>query len=1178
MRLVDVPATPADATASGRALPSAPTGEPLPSDAGAAPATRVRRQAAPQATHARPPAAPKATRARRRDDQLRSIVEEAVRLIGADGGVLYLLEPDGTTLRLARDTGITGARGRRWARGLRLPVGRGMVGRAVAERRPQMTGDYAVDAAIAHSPAADRVVTEVGIRSMVVAPLVRDGAALGALGVFTNRPAAFTLEHASLVSALASHAAAAITNERLIGELAASRSELARRVESERTLREMVGRLAATRESDELLRQVVREAGRLVHADATILAMLGADGRLHWDLDDGLRDRFEPGFVADLTLEVGVGVTGRALAGQQVVTCNRGLVDAFPRSPESDHFFAVSGARSMIAAPIVGESGPLGALEVYANREDAFDETDAALIGAFADQAAVAIANARLIDDLARSRSELRRSVETERALREISGRMTSLGDPGLVLQQVVDETRHLLRSDGAHLTLLSDDGRALIPTVVTQGDANREWLQSLEFPLDGGLNGLAASRVEPVWSRDYMVDPRVPHEPQDQAVAERMGLRGVAVAPLRAPGRGVLGTLAISYRVPRDVSEEEVALLSSLADQAAIVAANVRLYDRVRASEHRYRGLVEASPDIVFTVDAEGTFTYVGETVERQLGWTPAELVGRHFSALFHETSLPMALDGWDELQRSPGAIVSRRFDLVHRDGRRLAHEIRSFGLASEGAFTGAQGAARDVSERERLERELRELEERYRHLVRTSPDVVWAVDADGRFTFLSDRLEPLTGFRPDEMLGRPFGELIEPSSVEVARRAWEDVRADPAGVYALALLLVRRAGDAIPVEAWVTGSVHEGRLAGAHGSIRDMRERERLERELRESEARYRYLVDNSPDAVWSADADGVFTYMSETSEGLLGWRPDDLVGRHFSTVVHPESRTFVESQYGGAIAGAASSDLQYRFVAMRRDGSRLPVEMHARTIVEDGRYLGAHGSVRDLRDRERLERDLRRQAAALAANEERAHLARELHDSVTQALFSMTLVTRSIELQLSSDPAAAAARIDTLRELQRDALAEMRALIFELRPASLEVEGLVQALRTHAAAVQGRTGLAVVIEADEMDRLPDDLEASLYRVAQEALHNVVKHAAARQVRITLERRASRVMLAVEDDGIGFDPGSVPEGHLGVAGMRARVEKLGGRLTITSAAGRGTRVEAALALDAPPLTDQGE
>jgi signal transduction histidine kinase len=172
-------------------------------------------------------------------------------------------------------------------------------------------------------------------------------------------------------------------------------------------------------------------------------------------------------------------------------------------------------------------------------------------------------------------------------------------------------------------------------------------------------------------------------------------------------------------------------------------------------------------------------------------------------------------------------------------------------------------------------------------------------------------------------------------------------------------------------------------------------------------------------------------------------------------------------------------------------------------------------------------------------------------------------MTLVTRSTELLVDRDPAAAKERLGSLRDLQREALAEMRALIFELRPGNLENDGLLQALRTHSAALQGRIGLPIVVTSDLTERLPLSLEEVLYRISQEALHNVVKHAGARQVELTVQRRGSSVVLRIRDDGKGFDADAVPDGHLGLAGMRARAEKIGATLAVESRSGEGTTIE---------------
>jgi signal transduction histidine kinase len=172
-------------------------------------------------------------------------------------------------------------------------------------------------------------------------------------------------------------------------------------------------------------------------------------------------------------------------------------------------------------------------------------------------------------------------------------------------------------------------------------------------------------------------------------------------------------------------------------------------------------------------------------------------------------------------------------------------------------------------------------------------------------------------------------------------------------------------------------------------------------------------------------------------------------------------------------------------------------------------------------------------------------------------------MTLVTRTTEILVDRDSAAAKEQLASLRDLQREALAEMRALIFELRPGNIEQDGLIPALRTHAAALQGRIGLPILVTSELTERLPLPIEEVLYRISQEALHNVVKHAGARQVTLAIERTTGAVRLRIADDGKGFDSAQVPDGHLGLAGMRARADKIGAEFSVSSRPAAGTTIE---------------
>jgi signal transduction histidine kinase len=202
---------------------------------------------------------------------------------------------------------------------------------------------------------------------------------------------------------------------------------------------------------------------------------------------------------------------------------------------------------------------------------------------------------------------------------------------------------------------------------------------------------------------------------------------------------------------------------------------------------------------------------------------------------------------------------------------------------------------------------------------------------------------------------------------------------------------------------------------------------------------------------------------------------------------------------------------------------------------------------------------------QAQQVATLEERQRLARELHDSVTQALYGVTLYAEAAARLLSvGDAELASDHLREVRQTAQEALQEMRLLIFELRPPVLEQEGLVAALETRLEAVEGRSGLETefILEGDV--RLPTDIEEGLYRIAQEALNNALKHAQARCITVHLRQERQAVMLEVIDDGIGFDPSTAREqGGLGLPGMEERAARLGGRLTVSSRPGEGTSMK---------------
>ncbi len=625
------------------------------------------------------------------------------------------------------------------------------------------------------------------------------------------------------------------------------------------------------------------------------------------------------------------------------------------------------------------------------------------------------------------------------------------------VLARSAEEAARLLDTDGAMIYLVdpSDGSLHFAHEAGIDGTHARDVVRRIVLPPGTGLFGAAFERRTVLVTDDYPADTSFRHADDPDDVVAALGIRSMVVAPLIA-GDDAFGALGTFSRHVHGFTDAQIALIRALADHAAGTIARVRLIDELgrsreelRASEERYRTLVQTMPDVIYRSDAQGRFLFMAEGAEALFGWTSEEIANLTFADLTGPESLEEALRNFEE-QRTDRSVHRYRYQIKRRDGETLPAEVTSVAVWEDGKFAGVQGTVRGISEQARLERDLVASEERYRFLVEHSPDLVFATDAEGRFTFMSEALERIAGWRPADVIGQHFSMIIDPALLSPELARWNRLKSNP-----------------------------------------------------------------------------------SEEQITRLGMR--------------------------------------------RADGSLVPVEISAIGITDaDGRFAGIHGSARDVGERSRLERHLRRQAAELAAGAERAHLARELHDSVTQALFSIGLVARSVELLLDRDMDAARTRLGQLRDLQREALAEMRALIFELRPIQLEQDGLVGALRSHASALEGRVGLAVLFETEFDERLPATIEEVVYRIAQEALHNVVKHAAAKEVRLELARVADGVRLIVADDGKGFDPSSVADGHLGLAGMRTRAERIGARFDCRSAPGQGTTIEILVEIDAIAVAEE--
>jgi signal transduction histidine kinase len=266
--------------------------------------------------------------------------------------------------------------------------------------------------------------------------------------------------------------------------------------------------------------------------------------------------------------------------------------------------------------------------------------------------------------------------------------------------------------------------------------------------------------------------------------------------------------------------------------------------------------------------------------------------------------------------------------------------------------------------------------------------------------------------------------------------------------------------------------------------------------------------------------------------------------------------------------ALAGVAFAAYRMRVRSVEARSRELEVQVTERTAELE----------HEVEHRLQVEEALRQSEMEKAVTAERSRLARELHDAVTQTLFSASLIAEVLPRLWAKDPERGQQQLEEVRLLTRGALAEMRSLLLELRPEALAQAKPDDLLRQLGRAMTGRTGVPVSVDADVQCPLPAEVQISLYRIAQEALSNAAKHAEASHVEVRFRCEAGQAVLSIHDDGRGFDVDSISPGHFGVGIMRERAASIGAELEIESEPGSGTEVSVVWTNDEGQTTNDEE
>ena len=343
---------------------------------------------------------------------------------------------------------------------------------------------------------------------------------------------------------------------------------------------------------------------------------------------------------------------------------------------------------------------------------------------------------------------------------------------------------------------------------------------------------------------------------------------------------------------------------------------------------------------------------------------------------------------------------------------------------------------------------------------------------------------------------------------------------------------------------------------------------ERKRAEAALRESEERYRELFENAKDAIYVHDVKGTYTSVNRAAELLSGYAREEILGRNFADFIAPEHLGEVREKLCRKLA--KKGETTYEVEVITKDGHKVPVEVSSRSIYENGERVGVQGTARDITGRKQAQEALQMFSRQLieAQEEERRRIALELHDQIGQVL---TVVKMNLTSVQRVCPAPEAARyIKDNTDLVDEALRLVRDLSFDLRPLLLDDLGLVTALRWYVERYAERTGVGADFHVElpsNDDRFSRDVETACFRIVQEALTNIGRHARAKQVSIQLTGDKCDLFLSIKDDGIGFDLNLLRTrppraATLGLLGMQERARAAGGTIEIDSALSKGTEI----------------
>ena len=597
-------------------------------------------------------------------------------------------------------------------------------------------------------------------------------------------------------------------------------------------------------------------------------------------------------------------------------------------------------------------------------------------------------------------------------------------------------------------------------------------------------------------------------------------------------------------------------------------VTERVRAEESLRQSEEKFATAFRASPHaMTITSLRDGRFIDVNASFERQSGYSREEIIGKTIVDVnLWADSADFAAMLADTLRRQN--VRARQARLRTKSGRTV-HALYSVEVIEIDGEPCALSAGEDITNRIQIERALRESEAKFRLVADTVTSAIWLLQ-DNRFIYFNKEFEKLTGYSREELLSMYPWDLVHPDFREQNfERAQARLRGELVPTR-YQFVLLTKAGE----KRWVDFSAAVTEFDGKPtiiGSAFDITATRRAEQDLKEHAMYMDALISNTPLGIVIKDEHQCVRFCNAAFEQMFQFKQSEIQGKNLDDFIAthaPEEAAILSNavQNGGVVHTTARR--------LRKDGTLLDVELYGVKVVSGETFVGAFAIYQDISERKRSEEKLLalRNRLTRAQEEERARIARDLHDDAGQRLALLSIDLEQLKQASAKLKSSLTQQLESLVQAASEITSDIHNVSRRLHPSQVELLGLPAALTNFCRDFGARNGMAVEsMVSPPQQKPPQEAALCLFRVAQEAVRNVQKHSGTRSALVQLDEISGSLRLRVSDQGSGFDPESTEYSEgLGLLSMQERLHSLGGELFIHSRPGGGTCIEACIPLSA--------